>query len=105
MTLPVKILLCTSALAGSAEAEDFVVTMAGADYIPSSISASVGDTIRFVNDDETDHNVFVATADHALDLGKQEPGTGIELVLRTPGSFDVECVFHGHMQLKVEVGS
>lgn len=93
------------AFAGSAKAEDFIVTMAGADYSPPSIAASVGDTIRFVNDDETEHNVFVATAAHALDLGTQEPGAEAELVLRAPGSFDVECVLHGHMQLKVEVGS
>lgn len=93
------------ALAGPAAAEEYVVTMAGANYSPSSINASIGDTIRFVNDDDTDHNVFVPTASHALDLGKQEPGGEIELVLRTPGSFEVECVFHGHMLLQVEVSS
>jgi len=92
-------------LASPAAAEDFVVTMVGSNYSPSSISASIGDTIRFVNDDGTDHNVFVPTTSHALDLGKQEPGSEIDLVLRTPGNFDVECVFHAHMLLKVEVSS
>ena len=99
------IAFCASAIAGTAKAEEIVVTMAGADYSPPSITASIGDTIRFVNDDENDHNVFVATATHALDLGKQEPGMEVELVLRTLGNFDVECVFHSHMQLKVEVNS
>jgi len=97
--------LCTSAFAGAAQAEEFVVTMSGADYSPASVTASLGDTIRFVNDDGFDHNVFVPTASHALDLGKQEPGAEATLVLRTPGVFDVECVFHGNMQMKVEVSS
>jgi plastocyanin len=94
-----------TSVAHHAQAEVFTVSMLGSDYAPSTISASVGDTIRFVNDDGSDHNVFVPTASHALDLGKQEVGTEVELVLRTPGTFEVECVFHDHMLLKVEVGS
>ena len=100
-----KLALCVSAIAQTAAAEEVVVTMAGADYAPSSITAAVGDTIRFVNDDGADHNVFVPTATHALDLVTQEPGTEAQLVLRTPGKFDVECVFHSNMLLEVEVGS
>lgn len=91
--------------AGPAISGEHVVTMSGSDYSPSAISASLGDTILFINDDGTDHNVFVATAAHALDLGKQEPGSEAELVLRSLGSFEVECVFHPHMLLTVEVGS
>lgn len=97
--------LCIAAFAQQAMAEEFVVTMAGSNYQPASTSASVGDTIRFVNDDVADHNVFVPTASHALDLGKQEVGSEAELVLRTPGTFEVECVFHDHMLLTVEVSS
>lgn len=101
----ITLALCASAVAGTVRAEEFVVSMAGTDYSPSSIVASLGDSIRFLNDDDTDHNVFVPTASYALDLGKQEPGSEATLVLRTLGIFDVECVFHGHMQLKVEVSS
>ncbi len=97
--------LAASALAVPAAAEEFLVTMAGSDYSPASISASTGDTIRFVNNDDTAHNVFVPTATHALDLGAQEPGSETELMLRSTGSFDVECVFHANMLLTVEVGS
>ena len=97
--------LIGASISGPVAAEEFTVTMAGANYSPASISGSIGDTIRFVNDDGADHNVFVATAAHALDFGKQEPGSETELVLRSAGNFDVECVFHPHMQLKVEIGS
>ena len=99
------VLLCATVITHQAAAEEIVVTMSGANYAPSEMNASVGDTIRFVNDDGADHNVFVPTASHALDLGKQEPGSELVLTLRAPGTFQVECVFHSHMHLKVEVGT
>ncbi len=77
--------------------------MAGSAYNPATLSAAVGDTIRFVNDDQTDHNVFVPTAGHAVDAGKQEPGQDLVLALGKPGEFKVECVFHSGMELMVEV--
>ena len=89
--------------AAPAAADEIVVTMDGATYTPEQISASAGDTIRFVNDDGADHNVFVATAGFSMDLGKLEPGTDVEFVLRRVGSFEVECVFHPGMTMQVEV--
>ena len=89
--------------AATASAEEIVVTMSGSNYAPAVISAAIGDTIRFVNDDGTDHNVFVATTAFALDLGKQETGAETVHVLRSAGSFEVECVFHAHMIIDVEV--
>lgn len=95
----IGIALCATATL----AEEFTVTMSGTNYAPDHIAAVPGDTIRFVNDDGFDHNVFVPTASHALDLGAQEPGEERTLVLRTPGTFDVECVIHSHMLMTVEV--
>jgi plastocyanin len=68
---------------------------------PASLTARVGDTVRFVNDDVSDH--VVPTAGHAVDLGTQEPGTEKTLPLMKAGSFEVECVIHDHMLLTVEV--
>lgn len=84
-------------------AETYTVTMAGAAYAPMVVTAGVGDTIRFVNDDTTDHDVFVPTVGFALDLGGQSPGEVRELTLTQAGRFEVECVFHDHMLLTVEV--
>lgn len=86
-------------------AETHVVTMSGSVYHPQSLTAQVGDTIRFVNDDGTDHGVFVPTVGHAIDLGTQAPEEERELTLLKPGNFDVECTFHEHMILEVEVTS
>lgn len=105
MRLVAKLVLVPVFCAGAAGAEEFVVTMSDGLYAPASINASVGDTIRFVNDDGTEHNVFSPTARRAFDLGALEPGAQVGLALRAPGGFDVECVFHAHMNLRVEVGS
>ena len=88
---------------GDAFAADHVVTMKGAAYSPEMVTAAVGDTVRFVNDDDQNHDVFVPTAGFALDLGKQEPGQEKSYVLGKAGKFTVECVFHSHMMTTVEV--
>lgn len=84
-------------------AAEHVVTMSGATYQPAQLTAAVGDTVRFVNDDALAHNVFVPTALHALDLGSQDPDTEKTLLLTAPGRFEVECVLHDHMLMTVEV--
>ena len=91
------------AAAGPAAAAEHVVRMAGNAYEPAAVEAKVGDVIRFVNDDADWHEVFVPTADFALDLGKQEQGTETTLTLTRPGTFEVECVHPLPMLLTVEV--
>ena len=95
--------LCGLVSSTAAFADEVKVTMAGMTYSPSTISVSVGDTIRFVNDGSADHNVFVPTAEFAMDLGKQEPGSETVITVGKAGTFEVECVFHGHMLTVVEV--
>ena len=89
--------------AAPASAAEIRVTMSGAAYHPDRINAKIGDTIRFVNDDGVNHDVFVPTAGHALDLGKQEPGQEAVMPLGKAGIFEVECVFHPGMLTIVEV--
>lgn len=104
MRSPALALVVTSLLAPSpTTAAEFTVTMVGMEYRPTRITAAIGDTIRFVNDDPMDHDVFVPTAGHAVDLGKQGPGSEAVLVLGKAGNFDVECVFHSTMLTTVEV--
>jgi len=86
-----------------AAAEMYEVTMAGSTYSPPSITARVGDTIRFVNDDVTNHQVFVAAVGYAFDLRNQPAGEIREMVMLRAGNFEVECVVHEHMRIAVEV--
>jgi plastocyanin len=101
--LAIAALVVALLVPGHVLAEELTVTMAGMSYQPERIAASVGDAIRFVNDDDVDHNVFVPTAGHATDLGKQEPGSKTVLPLAKGGSFEVECVIHPDMLMVVEV--
>jgi plastocyanin len=93
-----------AAIHSTAEAaQSHTVTMAGMAYAPPEIAARVGDSIRFVNDDVVDHDVFVPTVGHAIDLGAQKPATETAFKLGKSGRFEVECVFHDQMKLVVEV--
>jgi plastocyanin len=100
-TLCLVVLLSASPVA--AQAAEITVQMKGAAYTPATIEAQVGDRLIFVNDDAVDHNVFVPTAGHGVDLGKQTPGSTAELPLGKAGAFEVECVIHPDMHLAVEV--
>jgi plastocyanin len=90
-------------LAMPAAAAEHVVIMQQQSYVPANLTAAEGDTIRFVNAGETDHEVFVPTVGFGIDLGKQEPGQETVLNLARPGAFEVECVFHADMLLTVAV--
>lgn len=84
-------------------AETYTVTMAGMNYVPASLTARVGSTIRFVNDDDINHAVFVPTASYAINLGVQKPGEAREMTLTQQGIFEVECAIHDHMLLSMKV--
>lgn len=79
------------------------VRMLGSTYSPARIDARVGDTLRFVNDDEDTHAVFVPTRGFAADLGNQPPNQVRDYVLSAPGRIEVECVPHPRMKLVVMV--
>jgi plastocyanin len=90
-------------VAAPVEAAEHVITMADQQYEPAVIKAAKGDSLRFVNDDDVAHDVFVPTVGFGVDLGKQEPGDEKVIPLAKDGSFEVECVFHAHMLLTVTV--
>jgi plastocyanin len=79
------------------------VSMAGSKYAPVEISARVGDTVRFDNDDFENHWVYVPTAGYQVSRAGQKPGETFDIVLRKPGSFTVLCGLHTQMEAKVTV--
>ena len=102
-----RILTTAAMIAGvhstAGAAETHTVTMAGMAYAPAMITARVGDSIRFVNDDTADHVVFVPMVEHAIDLGGQKPGEARDMRLMKAGKFEIECANHDHMLLTIEV--
>jgi plastocyanin len=99
VTIGLPILLAFPA--GAAETR--VIKMAGMQYEPASLTVAVGDTLRFVNDDNMDHEVFVPSVGFAVDLGVQKPGGESTYIPARSGRFEVECVLHDGMRLMVEV--
>ncbi|MGK9169273.1 cupredoxin domain-containing protein [Inquilinus limosus] len=99
----VLILTAAAMTVSASQAAEHSITMAGIAYAPAVVEAKVGDTLVFVNDDGVAHDVFVPTVGFSTDLGSQDPGGKTTLTLRKAGLFDVECMFHDHMHLRVVV--
>jgi plastocyanin len=97
--LPV-VFLC---LALPACAEDHVITQADKTFSESKITVAVGDTVTFMNDDSTTHNVQSNTAGFEMDLGAQAPGASSTVTLKQAGEVTFRCAIHPKMKLKVKV--
>ena len=90
---------------GGSEGGGGSVTLTAADFKfnPTDVSASAGDTIEFVNEDDTEHN-FTAE-DAGIDEDVEAGGsTTIELTDVEPGSYDFFCEYHPDMKGTLEVG-
>lgn len=79
------------------------VRMLGSTYSPARIDARVGDTLRFVNDDDERHAVFIPTRGFAANLGNQDANQVRDYALSAPGRIEVECMPHPQMKLVVTV--
>jgi plastocyanin len=85
--------------AAEAAAEVTEVKMAGSTFAPGTIDMKVGETVKFVNDDEIAHT---ATAD-AFDSGTLDPGASFEFTADKAGSISYLCEFHPGMTGTINV--
>jgi plastocyanin len=67
------------------------------------IAVTAGDTIKFSNEDEFLHQIFIASPALNFDSVEQPPGQTIEVKFPTSGSFEVLCHIHPKMRLAVTV--
>ncbi len=71
------------------------VAMTGVAFQPDSVSAAVGDTVVFRNDDPVPHT---ATSDRgAFDSGDVQPGKSWRWAPRTAGRFPFHYTYHPNM--------
>ncbi len=77
-----------------------VVTQQGRRFSVSELTLSPGDTIRFTNDDEFLHQIYVKALGFATAAG-QEPGEHVDVLFPTAGTFEVRCEIHPKMLLTV----
>ncbi len=85
-------------LYGEAYSEEFKIGMEGWEFRPSSISIHVGDTLTWLNDDDTTHNMVFEDATrggptkekpHKIKVGKEFSWT-----FQKAGNFDYYCKLH-----------
>jgi plastocyanin len=72
-------------------------------FTPAEMQVKTGDTITFVNDDLTIHNIYSETPGHEFEIKRQSPKQENTVVFSKPGRFTVECKYHGQMKLVVNV--
>ena len=95
--------LCAVLAAAPALGGEYVIEQRDKAFHPVSIAVRPGDSVAFTNGDPFVHNMFSATPGAEFNLGAQNPGERKAVVLRKPGTVDVECQIHPKMRLTVVV--
>lgn len=79
------------------------VGMAGSTFGPKAVTAKVGDTINFVNDDTENHWVYTAKPGMLVSRAGIRPGDNFKLDLAKAGTFEVLCGLHSAMTMTITV--
>ena len=79
------------------------VAQRGRAFAVAAITIARGDSIRFTNEDEFLHQIYVDSAEMAVDSDEQLPGQAIEVRFPQAGTFPVRCHIHPKMLLTVTV--
>lgn len=98
------VLLLTGSLAAvawSGSTRDII--QKGRAFAVSGIEIMRGDTLRFTNDDEFLHQIYVAAPNMSFESNEQAPGQTISVAFPTAGTFEVHCHIHPKMLLTVKV--
>ena len=82
-----------------AHAETFRVTIDKLDFSPKEISAKVGDTVEWINNDAFAHTATVR-GDWDVMIGPKKSGS---LVLTKPGDVEYFCRFHPNMKGRIVI--
>lgn len=83
-------------------AKSFQIDQMGMSFKPHVVIAGVGDTVKFQNHDNVDHNVN--SPDGKYDLGTWGQGQSKEHTFTAPGVFGQVCKIHPEMLAYVFVG-
>ncbi len=90
-----------SAASDSALRAETVVVIEGFSFVPQSVTVNAGDTVRWINNDNTEHTT---TSDGpGWDSGTLTPGTSFTHVFATRGAFTYHCAIHPEMTGTVTV--
>src|ERR1044071_4876311 len=94
-TMPLKLTALAMILMGmsavSARAETIRIVMDKMAYIPLEVSAKVGDTIEWVNNDILSHTATARNGDWDIAIAAKKTAS---LVLRKAGAIEYYCRYH-----------
>jgi plastocyanin len=86
-----------------AAAQPVVVTQRGLGFTPNELSLTKGQTVEFVNDDSTAHNILIAGDAVNFNGGLQPSGGHVKYMFAKAGTYLVGCGIHPKMKLTVTV--
>lgn len=84
-------------------AEPVTVTQSGLVFTPNELTLDKGQSVDFVNNDATAHNVMVTGDGVTFNGGLQAPGGHVKYTFAKAGTFTVGCGIHPKMKLTVTV--
>lgn len=96
--------LLVAVAASPAYADEITVGQKAKTFSMDTATLKPGDTIKFINDDATQHNVLITgPKDELRNSGVQEPGEAAAFQFDKAGTYQVECGIHPKMKMSVVV--
>jgi plastocyanin len=83
--------------------DDRMIVQKGRTFLPRTIEAVKGDTLKFNNEDEFIHQIYITSDELNFDSAEQPPGQFVTVRLTAAGTFPVRCHIHPKMLLRVTV--
>ena len=96
-------LLILMLISGFTFAAEHEVGQKNKQFTKDKIEISVGDTVKFTNEDPFFHNVFSLSEIKSFDLGSYPKGEFKTVTFDKAGTVEVECAIHPNMQMTIEV--
>jgi plastocyanin len=93
------LLLATAGIA----AEPAVVSQKGLSFTPGELNIAKGQSVEFVNDDTTAHNIMVTGDGVSFNGGLQPAGGHVKYTFTKSGTYAVACGIHPKMKLTITV--
>jgi plastocyanin len=84
-------------------AEPVTVTQKGLTFTPNELALAKGQSVEFVNDDATSHNIVISGGGVNFNGGLQPSGGHVKYTFTKPGTYTVACGIHPKMKLTITV--
>jgi plastocyanin len=78
------------------------VSQKGRAFAVRDVQIARGDTVRFNNDDEFTHQIYVQSPSFGFESPEQTPGQTVDVRFTAAGTFEVRCHIHPKMLLHVD---